>query len=101
MSRSTTSSSSSSSTAPTVSDKDLLAFYKRKYEEAQRKEDKYKEKIDRHLKNLVTDRVCNADVIITIYESHVISMQCRVISLDSRILQNLVIVWECLEDIVR
>lgn len=64
MSRGTSSSgttSGSSSTAPTISDKDLLAFYKRKYEEAQRKEDKYKEKIDRHLKNLVTDRVSNAD----------------------------------------
>lgn len=60
MSRGTSSSSSSSSksTEPTtVSDKELLAFYKRKYEEAQTKEDKYKEKVDRHLKNLVADRV--------------------------------------------
>lgn len=51
------SSSSSKITSSAADDKTLLKFYQRKFEEFHRKEDKYKEKVDRHLKNLITDRV--------------------------------------------
>ncbi|GFT82659.1 hypothetical protein TNCV_1634331 [Trichonephila clavipes] len=40
----------------TSADRNLLKFYRKHFEELQRKDDKYKEKIDRHLRDLIADR---------------------------------------------
>ncbi|GFU13554.1 hypothetical protein NPIL_689601 [Nephila pilipes] len=49
-------SSSDDGIQTTSADRDLLRFYHKQFEELQRKDDKYKEKVDRHLRELVIDR---------------------------------------------
>ncbi|KAF8792203.1 Coiled-coil domain-containing protein 77 [Argiope bruennichi] len=51
-----TSSSSSNENLASVAERDLLEFYRRHFDELQRKDDKYKEKVDRHLRELIADR---------------------------------------------
>ncbi|KFM78386.1 Coiled-coil domain-containing protein 77, partial [Stegodyphus mimosarum] len=51
-----TSSSSSISASDTTENKNLLEFYKRKFDEYQKRDDKFKEKVDKHLKDLIADR---------------------------------------------
>ncbi|GFR23523.1 uncharacterized protein TNCT_691941 [Trichonephila clavata] len=49
-------SSSDDGIPKTSADRNLLKFYRKHFEELQRKDDKYMEKIDRHLRELIADR---------------------------------------------
>ncbi|CAL1271836.1 unnamed protein product [Larinioides sclopetarius] len=51
-----TSSTSSNENLTNVAERDLLEFYRKHFDDLQKKDNKYKEKVDRHLRELIADR---------------------------------------------